>query len=348
MKPHQELHAGRSDTAKTVTDPTTGAQVQIEDVNQDYMKAVENPTLSVPNANLGRDTSVKTDPHQANPEYKEKQDITAPPDPVVPGSTSDVPIHGEKTNILFHPTPSVSYEPMFAALEARAGALCITVLVAVIVLGNMFGASLKGLIPTAMCISSGIWLWMKEVIRSGREVEWSSEQSRGETATANLLPESVEWMNTLLGIVWGLINPEMFAAVADTLEDVMGASVPAVIENVRVAEINQGNNPIRILSLRALPDSHVKGLKESIHDENKKTKDPQEAAADEEGAIITILRLHLHIMPSRAMLRTPRRKHGTCTCSLFSILGLRACSVFLYQFSWNFKDSSAQFDCDCR
>ena len=75
----------------------------------------------------------------------------------------------------------------------------------------------------------------------------------------------------------------MFAAVADTLEDVMQASVPGVIENVRVAEINQGNNPLRILSLRALPDSHVKELKESIHEENKKTKDPQEAAADEEG-----------------------------------------------------------------
>ena len=75
----------------------------------------------------------------------------------------------------------------------------------------------------------------------------------------------------------------MFASVADTLEDVMQASVPGVIENVRVAEINQGNNPLRILSLRALPDSHVKELKQSIHEENKKNKDPQEAAADEEG-----------------------------------------------------------------
>ena len=75
----------------------------------------------------------------------------------------------------------------------------------------------------------------------------------------------------------------MFAGVADTLEDVMQASVPGIIENVRVAEINQGNNPLRILSLRALPDSHVKELKESIHVENKKNKDPQEAAADEEG-----------------------------------------------------------------
>lgn len=90
-------------------------------------------------------------------------------------------------------------------------------------------------------------------------------------------------MNTFLSIAWGLINPEMFSGVADMLEDVMQASVPGVIENVRVAEINQGSNPLRILSLRALPDSHMGDMKASIHEENKRKKDPQEAAADEEG-----------------------------------------------------------------
>jgi Ca2+-dependent lipid-binding protein len=275
-----EVHTRKG---KIVTDPTTGNQVEIEDVGEDFMKAVKDPMLSVPNANLGRPTTVKTEPSQSGAEYKHNQDITAPPDPVAEGSTSDVPIHGEKTNILFHPTPSVSYEPMFAALETRANTLCIGLLLAVVVLGKMFGGSLKGLIPLGMCLASGVFLWMKEVVRSGREMEWSSEQSRGETATANLLPESVEWMNTFLGVVWGLINPDMFAAVADTLEDVMQASVPGVINNVRVAEINQGNNPIRILSLRALPDNRMEELKKSIHEENKKTKDPQEAAADEEG-----------------------------------------------------------------
>lgn len=94
-----------------------------------------------------------------------------------------MPIHGEKTNILFHPTPSVSYEPMFALLEQRAGGLCIAILASVVVLGKMFGGSLKGLIPLGMCLASGVWLWMKEVVRSGREVEWSSEQSRGETVS---------------------------------------------------------------------------------------------------------------------------------------------------------------------
>jgi len=83
--------------------------------------------------------------------------------------------------------------------------------------------------------------------------------------------------------MWGLIDPELFASVADTLEDVMQASIPGIIQNVRVAEINQGNNPSRILSLRALPDGHVKELKDDIHKHNEQIKDLQELAADEKG-----------------------------------------------------------------
>ena len=245
--------------------------------------ATDKLQISVPNQSLGKPTTVPVTADMSNPEYKEKQDITAPPDPVADGSTSDVPIHGEKTNILFHPTPSISYEPMFDSLEKRAAALDSIIFISIVVVGSMFGGSLFGLIPLGACIASGVWLWMKEVVRSGRELEWSSEQERGRTATANLLPESVEWMNTFLGVVWSLINPDMFAAVSDTLEDVMQASVPGVINNVRVAEIDQGSNPIRILSLRALPDSRMGELKKTIHEESKKMKDPQELAADEEG-----------------------------------------------------------------
>ncbi|KAK0354829.1 hypothetical protein LTR91_019790 [Friedmanniomyces endolithicus] len=280
---HQNKAPTAKEGQKTVTDPVTGKQVVIENANQEMMEAAKNPTLSVPNANLGKPTTVKTEAGMKNPEYKEKQDITAPPDPIAEGSTSDVPIHGEKTNILFHPTPSVSYEPTFKRLEERGLYLVIGLFFGIIILGKTFGGKYIGMIPLAMCVSSGIWLWVKEVVRSGREVEWESEKERGMTATANLLPESVEWMNTLLAVVWGLINPDMFQTVADTLEDVMQASVPGIIENVRVAEISQGSNPIRILSLRALPDSTVGDMKQAIHEENKRTKDPQEAAADEEG-----------------------------------------------------------------
>lgn len=47
---------------------------------------------------------MKTDAKQSGEEYREAFDVTAPPDPVARGTTSDVPIHGEATNVLFHPT----------------------------------------------------------------------------------------------------------------------------------------------------------------------------------------------------------------------------------------------------
>lgn len=43
-------------------------------------------------------------------------------------------------------------------------------------------------------------------------------------------------MNTLMGVVWGLINPDMFASVADTLEDVMQASMPGVVGKTRLSD----------------------------------------------------------------------------------------------------------------
>lgn len=73
--PHQATKAGKEGTRKTVHDPTTQKEVQIEDVSTDFVKAVKNPQvcpdwscfhtlfftkcitkLSVPNANLGKDT----------------------------------------------------------------------------------------------------------------------------------------------------------------------------------------------------------------------------------------------------------------------------------------------------
>lgn len=89
-------------------------------------------------------------------------------------------------------------------------------------------------------------------------------------------------MNTFLGVMWGLINPEMLAPMADTIEDIMQASAPGVVDNVHIAEMEQGNNALRILSMRALPDEHISHMKDNIREENEKNKDPEEAKAAEE------------------------------------------------------------------
>jgi len=82
-------------------------------------------------------------------------------------------------------------------------------------------------------------------------------------------------MNIFLSVMWGLIDHDLFTSVAETLEDVMRALIPGVIENVRVAKINQGNDPFRTLHSCALPDGHVKQLKDDIHRQNEKTKIPR-------------------------------------------------------------------------
>ena len=112
IKPHK--NDTRVSNGKTVTDPTTGNQVVIENVGKDYMKAVKDPQLSVPNANLGKPTPVKTDASQSNPEYKENQDITAPPDPIAEG----VSIVLTSLNRIVLTTPLPSPPAMFQS-EAR-------------------------------------------------------------------------------------------------------------------------------------------------------------------------------------------------------------------------------------
>jgi Ca2+-dependent lipid-binding protein len=67
-------------------------------------------------------------------------------------------------------------------------------------------------------------------------------------------PESTEWLNAFIGTFWRLLPPDMFVPIADTIEDVMQQSLPKFVEAVRISDLGQGDNPLRILSMRALPD----------------------------------------------------------------------------------------------
>ncbi len=66
-------------------------------------------------------------------------------------------------------------------------------------------------------------------------------------------PESTEWLNSILSSVWSLINPDLFTSLADTLEDVMQASLPKMVRMISVEDLGQGSEAIRILGIRWLP-----------------------------------------------------------------------------------------------
>lgn len=238
-----------------------------------------------------------TSPSQPLKEYAEIQDVTSPPTPVIPHSTSDVPLHGgEKTNLLFHPTPTISLSsaPVIRELEQKAQQVCICTLIFTTMIPVLAWVFLGGeggfhvTIPiilfsfaAGVSISCVIWLWTRSILSQTRNIDWSAERQRGEIASANLIPESVEWLNTLIGVGWRLMNPDMFASVVDILEDVMQASIPGVIETVRVADISQGAIPMRLLSLRSLPDHHIgDDLKRGDMD---KVEDKDQAEAERMG-----------------------------------------------------------------
>ncbi|KAK0726830.1 hypothetical protein B0T26DRAFT_737723 [Lasiosphaeria miniovina] len=67
------------------------------------------------------------------------------------------------------------------------------------------------------------------------------------------LPESAAWLNSMLMSMWPLINPDLFASLVDTLEDVMQASLPKVVRMVSVDDLGQGSEAIRILGVKWLP-----------------------------------------------------------------------------------------------
>ncbi|KAI5850247.1 hypothetical protein DFP73DRAFT_508523 [Morchella snyderi] len=71
--------------------------------------------------------------------------------------------------------------------------------------------------------------------------------------------ESAEWLNGTIAKLWPQVNADLFSSMVDLLEDVMQASIPSIVNEVKVTNVGQGTNPIRILSLRWLNESEVPG-----------------------------------------------------------------------------------------
>lgn len=104
----------------------------------------------------------------------------------------------------------------------------------------------------------------------------------------------------------------------------MAASVPGIIENVRVADISQGNNPLRILNMRALPDSHVKDIKDEVHKQNETQVDPNELAAMEEAGSFYNMEVSVayHAKPSGQDIASKARNMGMQLVFYLGVKGL--------------------------
>lgn len=107
-------------------------------------------------------------------------------------------------------------------------------------------------------VAAGILVTLVSLISRNLEEEMDAirldmHRQRGEIYSPPV-PESVEWLNNMIKLMWGLIDPAMFISVTDMVEDIMQQSLPGFVEAVRISDFGQGTNPLRILSIRALAD----------------------------------------------------------------------------------------------
>ncbi|KAK6358146.1 hypothetical protein TWF730_007500 [Orbilia blumenaviensis] len=79
-----------------------------------------------------------------------------------------------------------------------------------------------------------------------------ARESQEKSISQRQLPETAAWLNNTLSSVWPLVNPDLFVSLTDMLEDVMQASLPRFVKMVRIADLGQGNEPLRVLGIRWL------------------------------------------------------------------------------------------------
>ncbi|KAM6476255.1 hypothetical protein HDV62DRAFT_251905 [Trichoderma sp. SZMC 28011] len=100
----------------------------------------------------------------------------------------------------------------------------------------------------------GVRDWTAKKVDSAIQDEiWRSQRRQMNREVKKYERETTLWLNSLLSSVWPLINPDLFTSLADTLEDVMQASLPKMIRMVSVEDIGQGSESLRILGVRWLP-----------------------------------------------------------------------------------------------
>ncbi|ORY73645.1 hypothetical protein BCR35DRAFT_307105 [Leucosporidium creatinivorum] len=94
---------------------------------------------------------------------------------------------------------------------------------------------------------------IRRIVENGRkDFAWDVERRRG--TEPKQAYESVEWLNHVVKSVWPILDPDLFVAGVDLLEDSLKTLSPAVVRTVRVSSVEQGTNSMRILGLRHLPD----------------------------------------------------------------------------------------------
>ena len=252
-------HLKRDHAAREVTDPVTHLRVMVHDTTNKEMKAVpenEPEPGSIARSATGGSAKSKGK-SQLESESKEQQAA-----------------HSAMERLFPPPEFNAAKEEIASlySLALTVGMSALLVITVVLIVGShliegsgdepltwprlIISSSLL-LITTGALGGSIIWAlqgWLRNRIHSVWEDElWDSARTQEQENVDSPIPESTQWLNSVLSSVWPIINPDLFASLADTLEDVMQASLPKLVRMISVEDLGQGSEAIRILGVRWLP-----------------------------------------------------------------------------------------------
>jgi hypothetical protein len=293
-------HIKRDATGREVTDPVTHLPVIIHDsTGKDLKKLPENiPSVgSLPRNATGLSAASKSDA-QLDSERKEIQEGHEAMEKLFPPPEFDVAEeelvkmyqHAVKmalgsfvgfTSLLFF-IMQMYYSRKMA--KSRGDKNTANWWSGLVMPALMMGLSV-GVGSALVWFTSG---WLGKNVRGVWQDEvWDAARGEEQENVESSIPESTQWLNSLLSSVWPLINPDLFTSLADTLEDVMQASLPKLVRMISVEDLGQGSEAIRILGVKWLPTGAA-ARSVSVDGKLKSAKDSQETSdrrAPGEGSI---------------------------------------------------------------
>ncbi|KAL0947477.1 hypothetical protein HGRIS_013582 [Hohenbuehelia grisea] len=108
------------------------------------------------------------------------------------------------------------------------------------------------------------------------------EQSENETRQQD---DQTTWLNAVLVTLWPIINPTLFTPLADILEDSLQASLPTFVKAVKVGDIAQGIDPVRVSGIRWLDSKRAeRAPAKAQNDPDKGTASQGQDNAEQEEA----------------------------------------------------------------
>ncbi|RDW56364.1 C2-containing protein [Coleophoma crateriformis] len=179
------------------------------------------------------------------------------------GATDDVPIGAEKSNILFHPTPNVDFDRVFIAVEKDLRKISFLIFGSVVILDWLFiGGGWKGfgksLLPSAGVAAAVYFILTMAAQKASKS---KIEQVNPQIEKLPYVPESVEWMNSLVETLWDTLQQGFFDGIRDQVNDTIKPLIPEGMPvTVKITQLGHGSHALRVISMRSLPDSEFGDL----------------------------------------------------------------------------------------